>query len=130
MTHDRLLGPLVRAALDRYGWLDCPIYYGQLPDVPAEYMVAVRSQGGDPSDLAVPYDFPAFSITVRAREPLIAELIAQTVHQELHGRGYVVSGQGTIWTLQARGSPQLAGVRNKVPRYEWSFELESMMDRS
>lgn len=131
MTHDRVLGPLVRTALDQYGWTDCPIYYGQLPDVPAEYMVAVRAQGGTASDRAVPYDFPAFIVTVRAREPLIAELIAQTVHQELHGRDFVQDGTGRIiWTLQATGSPQLANVRSKTPRFEWTFELTSMMDRS
>lgn len=131
ITHDRVLGSLVRTGLDAHGWIDCPIFYAQLPDALFEYGVMVAARSGTASDRAVGYDFPAFEITVRAREPLIAELIAQALHLELHGQDYVQDAETgrIVWTLQATGSPQLTDVRNKAPRYEWGFELTSMMDR-
>lgn len=129
MSYDRLLGPVVREVLDECGFSSTPIFYGQLPDLPLDAAVLIAERAGAPSDLAAGYEFPAFVVTVRAREHLVAELVAAALHYELHGRDYIPAADGTIWTLLARGSPQLSGVRNADPRYEWTFELTSMMDR-
>lgn len=130
-THGEIIADLVRQELDLFGFDNIPVSRTQLPDDGAEMAVCVIPQAGQASDRAVGYDFPAFKVRSRAREPLVAELLAQLLHLRLHRRSYMVdqaSGK-VLWSLRATASPQLDAVLGKSPRYEWAFELQSMMSR-
>jgi hypothetical protein len=130
-THAEMIADLVRQELDLFGFSNIPVQRSQIPDDGAEMAVSVTPRGGAASDLAAQYDNPSFVIRARAKEPLVAELLAQLLHLRLHRRGYMIDQESgrVVWSLRATASPQLDAVLGKRPRYEWAFELQSMMER-
>ncbi len=130
-THAELIADLVRQELDLFGFSNIHVQLSQIPDDGADMAVSVTPRSGAASDLAAQYDSPAFIVRARAREPLVAELLAQLLHLRLHRRAYMIDQESgrVVWSLRAAASPQLDAVLGKSPRYEWAFELQSMMER-